>query len=112
MHFLRGFYPLLVPSLNVQNVACHRRDDADSRRLDVICPNLGGMIVGGIAAYPEELDRHMMFERNQHGCSDWSAGNGGQCAAATPAFARSVQLLSRTDGDYAHLSGRSFVEVQ
>jgi hypothetical protein len=35
-------------------------------RLDVICPNLGGMIVGGIAAYPEELDRHMMFERNQH----------------------------------------------
>jgi hypothetical protein len=25
------------------------------------------MIVGGIVAYPEELDRHMMFERNQHG---------------------------------------------
>ena len=24
MHFLRGFYLLLVPSLNVQNVACHR----------------------------------------------------------------------------------------
>jgi hypothetical protein len=30
----------------------------------VTCPNLGDMIVGGIVAYPEELDRHMMFERN------------------------------------------------
>jgi hypothetical protein len=58
----------------------------------VTCPNLGDMIVGGIVAYPEELDRHMMFERNQHGCSDWSAGNGGQCATATPAFTAAMAL--------------------
>ena len=42
----------------------------------VICPNLGGMIVDRIAAYPEELDRHMMFKHNEHGCSDSTAGNG------------------------------------
>ena len=40
----------------VQNVACHRRDDADSRRLDVICPNLGGVIVGGIDLSPATID--------------------------------------------------------
>ena len=55
-------------------------------------PNLGDMIVGGIVVYPEELDRQMMFERNQHGCSDWSAGNGGQYATATPAFTAALAL--------------------
>src|SRR5678816_1465966 len=42
MHFLRGFYPLPVPSLNVQNVACHRRDAADSRLLDCHLPEPRG----------------------------------------------------------------------
>jgi hypothetical protein len=51
------------------------------------------MIVGGIVAYPEELDRHMLFERNRHGCSDWSAGNGGQCAAATPALTAALAIV-------------------
>jgi len=50
----------------------------------VTCPSLGDVTVGGIVAYPEELDRHMMFERNRHGCSDWSAGNGGAMRRQRP----------------------------